>query len=768
MIHKLNIIKLFLSLFLILVISTNYSQEVKNWNLKTHSNQEIIDQMTLEDKIFLLTGLGDENWTNPSSGKETVIIEGAAGRTWDIPRLGIPATVLADGPAGLRIDPILKSKDFTRYATAFPTATALSSTWNTDLINQVGKATGNEVLEYGVDVLLSPGVNIHRNPLCGRNFEYYSEDPYLAGKMGAAFVNGVQSNGVGTSVKHFAANNMETNRTSLNSVVSQRALREIYLKPFEIIVKEANPWTIMSSYNRLNGFYTSESKDLLTTILRNEWQYNGLVMSDWWAGADAVAQLKAGNNLFMPGSYQRNELFDAIKNHQIDESVLDKNINIILDFIRKTPRFNQYKPSEKPDLNYHLQVAKSAAEEAIILLKNNEQTLPITKKSKIALFGKTSYHYIVGGTGSGEVNYDKASSYNNSLKTIGYEINQDLEHFYLNWIKITEQNTPKDANVKFTVDFAPEIEISSEQIIESSKISDIAIITIGRNAGEGADRLQSDFQLSNSEINLIQNVAKIYHQKGKKVIVMLNIGGVISLNEWQNEVDAILLNWQTGQMGTEAVASILKGIVNPSGKLPMTFPLAYNDVPSANTFPGEPKENPIDALYNEGIFVGYRYYNTFKKSVAFPFGYGLSYTQFKFSDFTTSFDAKSNEISIEFTISNIGKFAGKEVAQIYCAAPKTNLPKPENELKYFVKSNLLKPGETQKFSVKIESINLSSFDPSLSAWTLEKGEYQLLLGNSSQNILQKSYITIDETQIIEKVNDVLYPNKKLNELIPNK
>src|ERR1035437_6143404 len=322
-------------------------------------SEDVIAAMTLEEKVYLLMGLGDESIKNPDSKVPGVILDWEAARTWDIPRLGITPSVLTDGPAGLRINAHPKDLKTTRYCTAFPTATALSSTWNTDLIKNVGKAMGNEVLEYGSDVLLAPAINIHRNPLCGRNFEYYSEDPLVAGKMAAAMVSGIQSNNVGTSLKHFAANNIETNRTTINAVISQRALREIYLRGFEIVVKESQPWTVMSSYNRINGFYTSQNYDLLTTILRDEWKFKGTVMTDWGGGNDAIAQMNAGNDLIMPGCYQRQELLSAVKNKLIDEKTLDRNLTRILTFILKTPHFREYAFSEKPDLTGHAQVSRN-------------------------------------------------------------------------------------------------------------------------------------------------------------------------------------------------------------------------------------------------------------------------------------------------------------------------------------------------------------------------------------------------------------------------
>ena len=416
-----------LTLFLFSMTFSNSQNNANLPQLGKDKVEEVISAMTLEEKVYLLMGLGEASWTNPVSGEKTVIIDGAAGRTWDIPRLGITPAVLSDGPAGLRINAHPNGLNITRYCTAFPTATALASTWNTELVEQVGQAMGNEVLEYGSDVLLAPAINIHRNPLCGRNFEYYSEDPMIAGKMGAAMVRGIQSKGVGTSLKHFAANNIETNRTTINAIISQRALREIYLKGFEIVVKESQPWTVMSSYNRLNGFYTSENYDLITTILRDDWKFEGMVMSDWWGGTDAVAQMNAGNDLLLPGCKQREELLLALKNKTIDEKIIDRNLARILTFIQKTPRFKGYDFSNKPDLKEHAQLARHTAGEGMILLKNENKILPLKGIRRVALFGKTSYRFIAGGTGSGEVNYKYAPTIKESFDNNGFKVLKSLD-----------------------------------------------------------------------------------------------------------------------------------------------------------------------------------------------------------------------------------------------------------------------------------------------------------------------------------------------------
>ncbi|MDP4291073.1 MAG: glycoside hydrolase family 3 C-terminal domain-containing protein [Bacteroidota bacterium] len=726
--------------------------------------QDIISAMTLEDKVYLLVGVGNANQKDPILGDKTTIIDGAAGRTWAIPRLGITPTILTDGPAGLRINSHPAGLDFTRYCTAFPTATALACTWNPELIENVGKAMGNEVLEYGSDVLLAPAINIHRNPLCGRNFEYYSEDPYVVGKMAAAMIRGIQSNGVGTSLKHFATNNIETNRTSINAVMSQRALREIYLRGFEMAVKEAQPWTVMSSYNRLNGYYTSENRDLITTILRDEWKFEGMVMTDWGGGADAVAQMNAGNDVLMPGNHQRQELLFALKNKALDEKVIDQNVERVLTFIMKTPHFRAYPFSNKPDLVAHALVSKNAASEGMVLLKNDNNALPFKNIKKVALFGKTSYRFIAGGTGSGEVNYEKAVTIKDGFVNNGFKVAKELEDVYTQFIDTITKTAKNNRRDKFLVDFHPEFALSKDQINAQVKNSDIAIITIGRNAGEGSDRKVADFSLTNTEKQLIKDVSDAFHAANKKVIVVLNIGGVIATADWRNDPDAILLAWQSGQEGANAIVDILKGKVNPSGKLTMSFPMAYSDVPSAKTFPGDPETNPINALYNEGIYVGYRYYATFKVPTAYEFGYGLSYTKFDYSNLQLSSTTFQNEMVAKVTVKNTGKTEGKEVVELYLSAPNVEIEKPVQELKAFAKTRSLKPGESQELTFVLNPRSLASFWSGISSWVAEKGQYEVRIGSSSNDIRLKAKFDLPSTIVVEKEHPVIYPNRKLKEL----
>ncbi len=725
--------------------------------------EDVIAAMTLEEKVYLLMGIGEPGWKNPETGEKTVLIDGEASRTGAILRLGITATVLTDGPAGLKIDPQPVGCNFTRYCTAFPTAIALASTWNAGLIQNVGTAMGNEVLEYGSDVLLAPAINIQRNPLCGRNFEYYSEDPFLTGKLAAAMVRGIQSNDVATSLKHFAVNNIETNRATINAIVSQRALREIYLRGFELVVKESHPWTVMSSYNRLNGVYTSESYDLINTILRDEWKFSGLVMSDWFGGRDAVAQMNAGNDLLMPGCAQREELIKAIKNKVIEEKVLDQNLVRVLTFITKTRRFKGYPFSNNPDLVSHALLSRNAASEGMVLLKNDKNTLPFNNVKRIALFGKTSYRFIAGGTGSGEVNYKSAATIYESLEKNGFQAVKPLRTIYQQFID-TVTKTATENKQKFIVDFHEELPLSNEQIKTQVQPADLGIITIGRNAGEYNDRTVANFSLSNTEKELIHHVSQAFHAAHKKVVVVLNIGGVINTADWRDDPDAILLAWQTGQEGANAIVDILKGNVNPSGKLAVSFPMTYTDVPSATTFPGEPANDPVNAFYNEGIYVGYRYYDTFKVPTAYEFGYGLSYSQFKYSDIQVNSKEFNNELTVKVTVKNTGKKEGKETVQLYLHAPNVEIEKPLQELKGFAKTRLLKSGESQELSFTLDARSLASFWTNISSWVAEKGDYEVRVGASSKDIRLTAGFKLPQTVVVEKVHSVLYPNRPLIDL----
>lgn len=777
--------KVFLSASLLVVLLTAHGQNTPQ--LGKDPIDKVIAAMTTEEKVSLLIGTGMPGFGGQSAvvGSTQSIVPGAAGTTFPIERLGIPAVVVADGPAGLRISPTREGTESTYYCTAFPVATLLASTWNTDLVNQVGQAMGQEVKEYGCDVLLAPALNIHRSPLCGRNFEYYSEDPYLTGKMATAMVKGVESNGVGTSIKHFAANSQETNRTAVDSRVSTRALREIYLKGFEMVVKEAQPWTVMSSYNKLNGTYTSESRDLLTTILRDEWGYKGLVMTDWFGGRDAAAQIHAGNDLLMPGREdQKQAILKALENGSLAMEDVDTDVKRVLELVLRSPRFAQYKYTDKPDLKGHAEVTRASATEGMILLKNEQNALPLPDKiQKIAAYGTTSYDFIAGGTGSGDVNEAYTISLVQGMENAGYKLDTELKAQYEKYMADEKAKQPKDNNpaaVFFNHPRVGEFVPEAADLARKAKETDIALITIGRSSGEFQDRkIEGDFDLTANEQALIKNVSEAFHKEGKKAIVILNIGGVIETASWKNYPDAILLAWQAGQEGGNSVADILSGKVNPSGKLTMTFPTSAISVPANKNFPDASKIDLKEMIasfmgggkqqsdrpnidftnYEEDIYVGYRYFDTFNVPVSYPFGYGLSYTTFDYSNMSSTDNGKS--FTFTCTITNSGSKAGKEVVELYISAPGKDMAKPAKELKGFVKTNLLKPGEKQQISFTVNKTDLASFDESSNSWVVESGNYTAQVGASSEDIRQNATFKV-EGETVEKVHQVLTPQVTLN------
>ena len=636
------------------------------------------------------------------------------------------------------------------------------------------------MLEYGADVLLAPALNIHRNPLCGRNFEYYSEDPLVSGKIAAAYVRGIQSNGVGTSIKHFAVNNQETNRNANDARITPRALREIYLKGFEIAVKESAPWTVMSSYNHINGTYASENTDLLSTLLRDEWNFEGMVVTDWFGGKDAVAQMIAGNDMLQPGrANQYDMIIEGVKSGKLDESILNRNVKRVLELILQTPHFKEYKYPNNPDLKAHAAVTRQSATEGMVLLKNNNETLPFERKVRnIALFGCTSYDFIAGGTGSGNVNRAYTVSLLDGLKNAGYQIDEALKADYEQYIEAENKKNTPDSSQPFSrfmpvprpTELIPTTKVLSEQVAKA----DVALVTLGRTSGEFVDRNVSDFELSEEELQLLKSVSQAFHAAGKKVVVVLNIGGVIETASWKKLPDAILLAWQAGQEGGNSVTDVLSGKVSPSGKLTMTFPNKLMDVASSTNFPMDARANTdvrnkedksssvknVDYTdYEEDIFVGYRYFDSFGKQVSYPFGYGLSYTTFEYVNPSVKVDNGIYSVSID--VKNVGKFAGKEVVQLYVSAPnRFQMNKPEKELKAFTKTKELRPGETVTATLKLNTTDLASYDEASSSWVVDAGNYKFLIGTSSKDI--KAVLDVDVVSVVEKTNDILKPQETVN------
>lgn len=745
---------------------------------------EVVKAMTLEEKVNLLVGQG---MYVPGMGMPGVAaapteaqkrVTGAAGTTAAIPRLGIPALVVCDGPAGIHAFNGGKSRVY--YATAWPIGSLLASSWDTALVHKVGAAYGAEAKEYGIDVVLGPGMNIHRNPLGGRNFEYYSEDPIVTGQIASAVVNGIQSSGVGVSAKHFFANNAETNRNTVHEIISERAMREIYLKGWQIMVKQSNPWTIMSSYNYVNGPFTSENGELLNTILRKEWGFKGFVMTDWFGGKNAVEQERAGNNLLMPGGpAQKTAILEAVKAGNLNESILDQNVADILNVIMLTPTFKGYKFSDNPPLKENAQIAREAAAESMVLLKNENNSLPLALGTNLAVFGINQLDLVAGGTGSGDVNRMYVVPFDDGLFRAGYALNTDLYRVYSKYMVAENAKRPKRTLMEELM--SPnvpiqEMSVATDMVTKAASESAVAVIAIGRNAGEGNDRkVQDDYYLTQKEIDLIKSVSTAFHAQHKKVIVTLNIGGVIDVTKWRDDVDAILLAWQPGLEGGNAMADVVSGKVNPSGKLPSTFPAKYEDEVSAKNFPGHEipgSEKPglfgqkmidAEATYEEGIYVGYRYYNSFNVTPAYPFGYGLSYTSFKTDNVKISAPVMTDKLQVSVTITNTGSVAGKEVAELFVSAPGVKLDKPVSELKAFAKTKTLAPGESQELNFVLTPADLASFNTATSSWTTEAGEYTIKFGNAQQVVATASFKVAKEV-VGEKVNKVLVPKVAINEL----
>lgn len=742
--------------------------------LTENNIEEILKNMTLEEKAALVVGdnrINDPNQDEGILGTHSHRVPGAGGATRPIPRLGIPGTVLTDGPAGVRIAPLRDNDPNTYYCTGFPVGTMLACTWNTDLVSEVGASIGNEVLEYGCDVLLGPGMNLHRSPLSGRNFEYFSEDPFVTGKIAAAYIKGVQNQGVGTSPKHFAVNSQETSRMFVDEIVSQRALRELYLKGFEIAVRESDPMTVMASYNKVNGQYTQSSHDLLTSILRDEWGFGGIVMTDWTSKRDTGAQIASGCDLMEPGEdAQVQEIIEQIRNGELQESELDECVRRMLEYIVKTPTFRKYKFSDKPDLKAHAALTRQSAVEGMVLLKNDYNTLPLKDIGNVSVFGTTSYNFVAGGSGSGDVNKAYTIDMMTGLQDAGFEVNPKLANLYQSWSDYQSNITramPNPPKVFWGTVVLPEMPVSRHIIDVQADESDLAIITLGRQSGEGMDRtVDGDFTLSPVERSLIENVTDAFHLKGKKVVVVLNMGNVIETASWKNLPDAILLAWQPGQEGGYSVGDALTGKETPSGKLTMTWPVSITDLPSSANFPNVKPKLPVrrrpgmkiefeDYTYHaEDLDIGYRYFDKTDKPVSFPFGYGLSYTDFTYSKPKVKKVEDGFEASV--TVTNTGSYPGKEIVQLYVSAPEGTIEKPVKELKSFSKTKTLKPGESEELTMRVSNYNLASFNPETSAWETDKGTYKVLFGANTEDIRETSNYSLSKS-FTYPVNDVLKP-----------
>jgi beta-glucosidase len=661
--------------------------------------QSIISQMTLEEKAALCTGASA--WT-----------------TTPIERLGVPEMTVSDGPHGVRRVPDIDSMALGSLpATCFPTASCLASTWDVDLLRKMGEALAEECIALNVDVLLGPGANMKRSPLGGRNFEYYSEDPYLAGEMAASLINGVQSRGVGTSLKHYAANNQEFQRFSINVEVDERTLREIYLPAFEKAVKQAKPWTVMCAYNKLNGKYCSEHHYLLTDVLKNEWGFEGLIVSDWGAVRDRVASLKGGVDLEMPGPQERRVkvVVEAVRSGELDEAVLDESVRRILSIVfkaKETPKNGTF------DVDAHHELAHKIATEGMVLLKNNG-LLPLRDQQHIAVIGRSAETPHFQGGGSSHINPTKVAVPFKELQAQA----GDAELTYA-------EGYPTDDS--FRQDMI-------DQAVTHARSADVAVLYIALptfKESEGYDR--PDLDLTEQQVALIKAVAKVQ----PKTVVVLNNGAPVAMSDWIDGVAAVLEGWMMGQAGGVAIADVLFGEVNPCGKLAETFPVKLSDTPAHLNWPGGAGE----VRYGEGLFIGYRYYDAKQMPVLFPFGYGLSYTTFAYSNAKVSSRTikDADGVTVTVDVTNTGEFAGKEIVQVYVHDRKSGLLRPDKELKGFAKLEL-QPGETKSVSIQLDFRAFAYYHPEYKQWITEDGDFDILIAASAADVRQTLTVTLEST-----------------------
>lgn len=652
-------------------------------------NKDIIEQLTLLEKAALLSG--KNVW-----------------QTRDIPRLGIPSIFLSDGPHGLRkqlgaADHLGLNKS--QPATCFPPAATVANSWNPQLGEEIGAALGEEALELEVDVVLGPGLNIKRSPLCGRNFEYFSEDPYLSGKMAAGYVRGIQSKGVSACLKHFAVNNQELRRMASNSVVDARTLRELYLTGFEIAVKEAAPKSVMTSYNEVNGRYANENAHLLKEILRDEWGFDGFVVTDWGGSNDHVEGVRNGSTLEMPsaGLGSARELVSAVEEGRIGEEELNVRVDELLEAVFRT------KATEKPksyDREAHHALARKAAEESIVLLKNENGILPLKGGAKVAVIGDFAKTPRYQGAGSSVVNPTKLDTTLDLIETSGLEMTGFSEGF-----KRSGGNE----------------EALKKSAVEVAKAADAVLMYIGLDEiseTEGLDRRH--MKLAQNQIELLQAVSAA----NPNVIAIISAGSVIEM-PWKDNCRAIVHGYLSGQAGAGAMLRVITGEYNPSGKLGESYPFRYEDTPAYNFFPGKQRT----AEYREGLYVGYRYYQTINKPVCYPFGYGLSYTTFSYSDLYVTEDGAA------FTITNTGMTDGAEAAQLYVSCKNGKVFRPVRELKGFCKV-FLRSGESKTVSIPLDDKTFRYFNIETNSWEIETAEYEILIGSSAENIRLCKVLTV--------------------------
>ena len=667
-------------------------------------HQDILDQLTLKEKASLISG--KDFW-----------------QTVNIDRIGLRSAFLSDGPHGVRRQAAAADHlglNASIPATCYPTAATMANSWDPELGEGLGERLGQEAAVQKVNILLGPGTNMKRNPLCGRNFEYFAEDPYLAGKMAASYIRGIQSNGISACVKHYACNDQEENRMTLDSVLDERTLREIYLTAFEIAVKEGKTKSIMSSYNLVNGVYANENEHLLVDILRKEWGFNGLVVTDWGGNNDSVLSLKCYNQLEMPGNPDRpEEVIKAIEAGELDESILDDNVDDLLEIILDTFANGVDKAPEKFDVDEHHEFAKKCAEESAVLLKN-DGVLPLNKEKKVAFIGDFLFLPRYQGAGSSIVNPTKLDNTNDLLA------NRELVCV---------------GSARGFNRYGKKSKKLHNEAIELAKKADVVVLYLGLDEvteAEGLDR--KNLHLEDNQIELVKDIKEL----GKEIVVVLSCGSAIEI-PFVNDVNAILHGYLNGQAGAEAMLNILEGKVNPSGKLSETYPIKLEDVASSDNFPSHTRT----IEYREAYGIGYRYFEKANVKVNFPFGFGLSYTKFEYSNLAINNDG------VDFEIKNIGSVKGKEIAQLYIGLAQSDIIRPLKELKGFAKVEL-EPGESKKVHIAFDDKSFRYFNVKTDKWEIEGGEYDIYIGASSADILLEGKLKVEGT-----TNDIPYSKTEL-------
>lgn len=775
----------------LLLVAMQVNLLAQDLKLTRENIPEIIAALTLEEKVDLVVGCG-AGWGNPDAK-----FPGTAGWTRAIPRLGIPSVYFADGPQGVNMTQTREYDTADYSCTFFLSGSTLATSWDVEAAHAIGQAIGYELKERGLDVILGPGMNLHRNILCGRNQEYFSEDPLLSGKMAAAWIRGAQSNGIATSLKHFAVNNQETNRKENDSRVGMRALRELYLKGFEIAVKEGNPWTVMGAYNYVNGVHACENEWLLTDVLRNEWGWQGVVMSDWDGVVRQADAVSAGCDLIEPGTdADREALLSALEDGSLAMETLDRNVRNILELVVKCPSFSGYKYTNDIDRRDHQKLLRRVAAESMVLLKNEGDVLPL-KPGSVGLYGVSSYDLIPANMGVNGVNNGVYHvSLVQGLRDAGFTVCPSVLREYTNYIasekeKIAsaypplykqffryprpEEIIPGTGVAATEISGALTVDLGLKQVSnaprltlkEQAETNAAAIITLARGTGEAFDRTASEFELTASEKMLIDSLSVVYHASGKPVIVLLNVPAPIETVSWREKVDAILLVGQPGERAGESIVDALTGTVAPSGRLTDTWPVHYGDAPADKSFPSEVGQDLKSLItprasregrelvrnidytdYDEGIYVGYRYFTTSKTDVAYPFGYGLSYTFFNYEK--ASVEASASGFVARVSVRNTGFRPGREVLQLYVSAPAGGLDKPVRELKGFAKTRLLAPGESETLEIPVSLQDLASWNEKKACWETARGTYHFNFGLSADKMQTDCSVLVKKAYLYGK------------------